>query len=477
MPKNITIFQQNDSHGCLDTHDEFYWQGNKPVLRKAGGLARINQYVKYVKRQQHNVLFFDSGDLFHGTLPLIKSQGEALIPILKKMEIDGFVPGNWDFAYGKEQLKKMTSELPFPTLTCNVREKDTKKPFFSPYTIYQMDGMDVGVIGLTYGYEEQTMPGHFTEGLSFTLGIEEVSYIVQTLRVQVDLIVVASHLGLPLDVKLASFVKGIDVILSGHSHDRIRRPIIVDGTIVVQAGSNSAFLGRLDISLESGNISHFEYQLIDVHEGLQEDLEVNDLVKSAVEPFNEELNHIVGKTNNLLHRMTLEQSPMDKLITDAYLHSYNCDIAFSHGWRYGPPIAAGSLSMYDLYSIIPTNPYLFTVEVEGYALRNILENNLEMVFAADPFEQKGGYILRSSGLTMTYKPYNPKGNRIQTLYVGGEELDHHATYKVVGGGEQLLKGIEKSKTYVDARAIDVICSFLKDKGSFELNNFNQIISV
>ncbi|MET3699369.1 2',3'-cyclic-nucleotide 2'-phosphodiesterase (5'-nucleotidase family) [Bacillus oleivorans] len=477
MAKTLTIFQQNDSHGCLDMHDEFYWQGSKPVLRKAGGLARINQYVKNVKRQQNNVLFFDSGDLFHGTLPLLKSQGEALIPILKKMEIDGFVPGNWDFAYGKEQLKKLTSELPFPTLACNVRDNDTKKPFFIPYREFQMEGMDVGVIGLTYGYEEQTMPDHFTKGLSFTLGIEEVSHIVQTLRGQVDLIIVVSHLGLPLDVKMASIVKGIDVILSGHSHDRITRPIIADGTIVVQAGSNSAFLGRLDISLESGNISHFEYRLIDIHEGLQEDPDVKDLVKSAVEPFNEEINHLVGKTNTLLHRMTLEQSPMDKLITDAYLHSYDCDIAFSHGWRYGPPIAAGPLSMYDLNSIIPTNPNLFTLEVEGYALRDIMETNLEMVFAADPFEQKGGYILRSSGLAMTYKPYNPRGQRIQTLYVGGKELDNHATYKVVGGGGQLLKGSEKSKTYYDDRAIDVICSFLKDKGSFELNDNNQIISV
>lgn len=477
MMKKLTVFQQNDSHGCLEMHDELYWQGNKPVLIRAGGFARINHYVKTVKKQQDNVLFFDGGDLFHGQLPLVKSQGEAIIPILKKMELDGVVPGNWDFAYGKQQLKKLVSELSFPMLACNVRDSDTEKPFLTPYKIYEMAGLDVGVIGLTYGHGEQTMPNSFSEGLFFTLGIEEVNRIVQTIQGKVDLIIVVSHLGLPLDVKLASQIKGIDVILSGHSHDRIKRPINAEGTVIVQAGSNSAFLGRLDITMEGGNISHLAYRLIDVHESLQEDHEVQELVQTVMDPFSNEMNHIAGMTNTLLHRMTLEQSPMDKLITDAYLHSYDCDIAFSHGWRYGPPVASGNLSMYDLHNIIPTNPKLFTVEIEGHALRNLLEKNLEMVFSADPFEQKGGYILRSTGLAMTYKPYNPEGYRIQTLHVDGKELDDHRTYRVVGGGEQLLKGLEQAKTYVDARAIEVICSYLKDKGPFESNDYNQIISV
>ncbi|MCM3745299.1 bifunctional metallophosphatase/5'-nucleotidase [Sporosarcina luteola] len=477
MTKKITIFQQNDTHGCLDAHDEFYWQGNAPVLKRAGGLARISKYVKDVKKQLKNVLFFDGGDLFHGTLPLVKSKGEALIPILKEMELDGFVPGNWDFAYGKKQLKKLVGELPCSTLACNVFEDDTQEPFLTPYKIYELTGMNVGVIGLTYGHEKETMPESFTNGLSFTLGVEEVSGIVEAILDKVDLIIVVSHLGLPLDVKLASLVKGIDVILSGHSHDRVINPIDVEGTLVVQAGSNAAFLGRLDLTVEGASITHYEYQLIDVHENMQEDPHVAELVNTALEPFSKEINEIAGVTNTLLHRMSLEQSPMDKLITDAYLHSYDCHIAFSHGWRYGPPMAAGPLSIFDLYSIIPTNPNLFTVEIEGQALRKTLEKNLEMVFSANPFKQKGGYILRSSGLSMTYKPYNPKGHRIQTLHVGGRELDDHATYKVAGGGGQVMKECEKNKTYFDHQAIDVISSFLKEKGPFELRGSKQIISV
>lgn len=477
MRQNITIFQQNDTHGCMAMHDEFYWHGNKPVLKKAGGLARINQYVKNVKEQKENVLFFDGGDLFHGTLPLVESRGEALVPVLEQMDLDGFVPGNWDFAYGKEQLKRLTENLPFPTLACNVNDENTGKPFLTPYVIKEMTGMKVGVIGLTYGHEEQIMPDDFTEGLTFTLGVEEVEEIVREIRNEMDLIVVVSHLGLPLDVKLASIVKGIDIILSGHSHDRVTRPIDANGTIVVQAGSNSAFLGRLDITLDGGKIADFTYQLVDVHEHLQEDPIVQELVRAALQPYDGEMNDIVGATDVILHRMTLDQAPMDKLITDAYLHMYDADIAFSQGWRYGPPVAKGPITMYDLHSIIPTDSKLFTLEIEGKVLREILEKNLEMVHSKDPFEQKGGYVLRSSGLSLTYKPYNPKGYRIQTFHIGGKELEDQAIYKIVGAGGQILKGNEDSKTYHDAFAIDVIQSFLREKGTFELNDYDKIISV
>ncbi|WP_257988459.1 5'-nucleotidase C-terminal domain-containing protein [Bacillus sp. V33-4] len=127
---------------------------------------------------------------------------------------------------------------------------------------------------------------------------------------------------------------------------------------------------------------------------------------------------IVGRTNSILHRMTLNEAPMDRLITDSYLHSYDCDLTFSHGWRYGTPIAPGPISMDDLHSIIPTNPEMFTLEMDGHRLLKAIEKNLEQVFSADPFKQKGGYILRSSGLFMTLKPYNPEGNRIQSLQIG-----------------------------------------------------------
>lgn len=472
----LTIIQQNDTHGSLGLHQELFWADNTPQLKPTGGFPRIAKYIKDLKAQG-NVLFLDGGDLFHGTLPLVATRGEALLPAVEKMQLDGWVPGNWDFAYGKEQLESLASKLPFPTLACNVKSEDTEDTFLKPYTIKDIEGVKVGIIGLTYPYVDETMPDSFSKGLVFSKGVEETRKCVEELRDQADLIVLLSHMGLPLDAELASMIDGIDIILSGHSHDRIEQPITVNNTIVVQAGSSSSFLGKLDLIFEDGKIISSQYELIAVDESYPEDDEMARLIADILEPFSQERNNIVGSTQSILHRMTLNEAPMDQLITDAYMHAFDSDIAFSHGWRYGTPIPKGEITEYDLHTIIPTNPEMFTMEMTGEHLLHALEKNLEMVFSRDPFKQKGGYILRSSGLFMAFKPYNPEGNRIQKLLIGGKEVELSKKYKVTGGGKQLFKGAEADKTYHGVHAIDAIVEFLKEKGSFQADDIPRILSI
>lgn len=452
----FTLIQQNDTHGCLDLHNELFWDSKGPILKKVGGFPRICRYVKDLKKENDNVLFFDGGDLFHGTLSLVASKGNAIMPLLEKMPLDGFVPGNWDFAYGKEKLQHFANNLSFPSIACNLTDQVTGELFLKPYIVKEMNGLKVGIIGLTYPFVDITMPQSFSEGLIFSTGVEEVRKYVEQLKGEVDIIVLLSHMGLPLDVRLASLVSGIDIVLSGHSHDRVTEPIVLNGTYIVQAGSSASFLGRLDITFEDDKITDVQYELILLDEQFEEDEDVKAIVDAILAPYEKERSTIVGETKAILHRLTLEQAPMDKLITDAYMSAFNCDIAFSHGWRYAPPMAAGPLTLYDLHTIIPTNPELFTLELDGKALRTILENNLEQVFSADPFEQKGGYILRSSGLMMTYKPYNPKENRIQSLQIAGENIDLKKTYTIVSGGGQLFKMHEKKKVYQKIHAVDAI---------------------
>ena len=472
----LTIIQQNDTHGSLEFHHELFWQDNKPELRKIGGFPRIAQYIKNLKSQNENVLFFDGGDLFHGTLPLVASKGEAILPALQKMELDGWVPGNWDFAYGKDQLSSLAEALPFPAVACNIRDEDTNEEFMKPFIIKELDGVKVGVIGLTYPYVDETMPESFSTGLAFTRGVEETRDCVEELKGKVDLVVLLSHMGLPLDVELATLVDGIDIVLSGHSHDRVEKPIIVNGALIVQAGSSASFLGKLEINLEGGKMQSYQYELVAIEESFPEDEEMSGIIADILEPYSKERNIVVGKTESILHRMTLNEAPMDQLITDAYLHAYNSDMAFSHGWRYGTPVGAGDITEYDLHTIIPTNPEMFTLEMTGERLMNALEKNLEMVFSRDPFKQKGGYILRSSGLFMSFKPYNPEGSRIQKLLVGGQEIDLKKAYKVAGAGKQLFKGAEVDKTYYGVHAVDVIKQFLKDKGTFKADREPKILS-
>ncbi|WP_210016799.1 bifunctional metallophosphatase/5'-nucleotidase [Chryseomicrobium sp. FSL W7-1435] len=473
----FTLIQQNDTHGCLELHNELYWSTEGPVLKKAGGLARISRYVKTLKKEQENVLFFDGGDLFHGTLPLVASKGEAILPLLEKMDIDGFVPGNWDYAYGKKQLRNLTDRLPFPALSCNVKDEDTKANFFSPYVIKELNGVKVGVVGLTYPYVDITMPPDFSKGLSFSTGVEEMRQCVAELKEKADVIVLLSHMGLPLDAKLVSLVSGIDIVLSGHSHDRVTKPIVRNGTCIVQAGSSSSFIGHLDVEVQNGKITDIQYRLVDIDEQFGEDEEVKELVEEILSAYTTERETVAGGTKTVLHRMTLEEAPMDKLITDAYLAAFESDLAFSHGWRYGPPMDAGPLTLYDLHTIIPTNPELFTLELTGEELWDALENNLETVHSADPFEQKGGYVLRSSGLKMTYKPYNPKGHRIQSLTIVGEDWQPAKRYRVVGGGSQTFKKHEDRKQYRNIHAIDVIGSFLQEKGPYEMKKGADVVTV
>ncbi|CAM3905595.1 bifunctional metallophosphatase/5'-nucleotidase [Mesobacillus thioparans] len=474
----LTIIQQNDTHGSMDFHHELFWKENQAELRKIGGFPRISKYIQELKSQNDNVLVLDGGDLFHGTLPLVASKGEALIPALQKMALDGWVPGNWDFAYGKEQLSSLADALPFPAVACNVKDQDSNQSFLKPYMIKELNGVKIGVIGLTYPYVEETMPESFSKGLSFTKGVEEASSCVEELKDKVDLIVLLSHMGLPLDVELATMVDGIDLILSGHSHDRIEQPITVNGALVVQAGSSASFLGKLDIQLEGGKIEDYQYELVTIDESFPVDEEMEGIIAGILEPYRKERENVVGRTESILHRMTLNEAPMDQLITDAYLHVLDdCDLAFSHGWRYGTPVQPGDITEYDLHTIIPTNPEMFTLKMSGEQLMNALEKNLEMVFSRDPFKQKGGYILRSSGLFMAFKPYNPEGNRIQKLLVGGKELDLKKKYKIAGGGKQLFKGAESNKTYHGVQAVDVIKQYLNENGAFKAEGEPKILSI
>ncbi|HSI67855.1 MAG TPA: bifunctional metallophosphatase/5'-nucleotidase [Planococcus sp. (in: firmicutes)] len=473
----FTLIQQNDTHGCLEMHNELFWGPDGPILKKTGGFSRISRYVKNLKNEKENVLFFDGGDLFHGTLPLVASKGEAILPILERMNLDGFVPGNWDYAYGKKQLRHLTENLPFPTLSCNVIDDDTQEGFLKPYVIKELNGIKIGIIGLTYPYVDITMPPDFSKGLSFTTGVEKVRQSVEALEGQADVVVLLSHMGLPLDVKLVSMVEGIDIVLSGHSHDRIKDPIIENGTYIVQAGSSSSFLGRLDVEFENGAIRDVQYELIEMEEQLEEDEEIKGMVDELVSLYQEERTAVIGETETALHRMTLEEAPMDKLITDAYMAAFEGSAAFSHGWRYGHPIVAGPITRYDLHTIIPTNPELFTLELTGAELWNALEHNLEQVYSSDPFEQKGGYVLRSSGLKMTFKPYNPKGHRIQTIQIAGEGLRLEKTYRVVGGGSQSFKKHENRKNYQNVHAVDVIQTFLQEKGAYKLKRVADVVSV
>ncbi len=427
---SLTVIQMNDSHAYFDLHQEMFWQGDHAVYRPAGGYARIATIVKQIRAgNQERVLFCDCGDTLHGTYPVLKTQGQALIPVLNSLGLDAMT-AHWEFAYGPAAFKQRAAELSYPMLAINVYDQATKERIFPPYSVKEIGGLRIGLVGIASNIVDKTMPPSFSEGLEFTLGREELPAIINDLRTQekADLIVLVSHLGFAQDMKLLSEVQGIDVCLSGHTHNRLYKPVLQGKTLVIQSGCHGSFLGRLDLDIEGGHVVDYRHQLIEVAADIAPDPAVADLIRQAIAPYQDELSTVVGKTATALNRGTTLETTMDNFLLQALLESTGAQLAFSNGWRYGAPVIPGEITLNDLYNMIPMNPPISTVELMGEEIVAMLEENLERTFARDPYDQMGGYVKRSLGFNAYIKIENPPGQRVQQVFVGDEPLQPERYY-------------------------------------------------
>jgi S-sulfosulfanyl-L-cysteine sulfohydrolase len=384
----------NDTHAYFDIHQELFWQGDHAEYRLAGGFARMATIVNQIRAESNgNCLFCDCGDTLHGTYPAFETQGQAMIPVLNSLGLDAMT-AHWEFAYGPTVFNQRVSELNYPMLAINVFDKVTQKLVYQSYEIRKIGGLRVGLIGLASNIIDKTMPPSYSEGIYFTLGKDELPPIVDLLRhkEKIDLIVLISHLGFAQDMKLLSEVQGIDVCLSGHTHNRLYKPVLNGKTIVIQSGCHGSFLGRLDLEVHGRQIVDYKHRLIEVEATIQPDPLVDALVKQALAPYKDELAEVVGETSTALNRETTMESTMDNFLLQALLESTGAQLAFSNGWRYGVPIVPGEITLNDLYNIIPMNPPVATVEITGEELKTMLEENLERTFACDPYNQMGGYV-------------------------------------------------------------------------------------
>ena len=454
----LTVVQLNDSHAYFDLHQEMFWQGDRAVYRPAGGYARIATLVKQIRAEtQGRCLFCDCGDTIHGTYPALKTQGQALIHVLNSLGLDAMT-AHWEFAYGPKVFQQRVAELNYPMLANNVYDKETKKLIYPPYLVKEIGGLRIGLVGVASNIVDKTMPPSYSEGIYFTMGRDELSLIIDTLRSQekADLIILISHLGFPQEMKLLSEVHGIDVCLSGHTHNRLYKPALQGKTLVMQSGCHGSFLGRLDLEVEGGQIVDYRHWLIEVAADIQPDPSADELIRHALAPYKGDLSEVVGETATALNRGTTLEATMDNFLLQALLENTGAKLAFSNGWRYGAPIVPGKVTLNDLYNIIPMNPPVSTVELTGEELAMMLEENLERTFSADSYQQMGGYVKRCLGLNVYFKIENPPGHRIQKLFVGNEEVQpgryYTATFVTPQGVSQKYgrKRENRSERIVDA---------------------------
>ncbi len=462
MIKRLTILQINDLHGYIEPHPELVRSAQGDQFQTLGGLARIATAVKQIRTgSQDGVLLLDNGDTFHGTYLAVRSQGEALAPLMNSLEPDAMTV-HWEFAYGPDQVQRLATRLSYPILAINCY-RDDGELFFRPYRICERNGLRIAVIGIACHIVDKTMPPAFSKGLRFSLGREELPEWIRHVREheRADLVVVLSHLGFPQDVKLASEVDGIDVLVSGHTHNRMEAPIIENGAIIFQSGCHGSFIGRLDLDIDDGDIVRHHHELIAIDEKFAPDTDMQEQVDTAMAPYRTMLSEIVGHTNVALTRYQSLQSSMDDLLLDAIALAAGTEIAFSNGWRYGAPIPPGPITMNDLWNIIPTNPAVETVELTGEEIRVMLEENLERTFSSDPYQQMGGYVKRCRGVRLYVKIENPVGSRVDRLFVLGAPVDPDRRYKaafVTDQGVPMKFGCKR--TVLDTRAIDALQRYL-----------------
>lgn len=463
--RRLSLLQINDVHGYVAPHPELFWSACGAVTRTAGGYARVRTLFDRAREEMDGaVIALDNGDALHGTHLAVSTRGEGLVEPLNGLDLDAMT-AHWEFAYGPAQLDRVLPRLHHPMLACNVVSAEDGAPAYSGSVVVERAGLRVGVVGIAAVIVDKTMPAHFSEGLRFTLGRDEAREQIRLLREQerVDVVVVLSHLGFPQDCQLAQEVPGIDVLLSGHTHNRLTQPVRIGRTVIIQSGAHGSFIGRLDLEVGRDGVHEATHRLIAANEEVAEDPTMASVVEGLLAPARVELAEVVGQSEVLLHRGTAVSAPMDDLLLAAIARTADTELAFSNGWRFGAPIAPGPITRGDLWNIVPPDPPVETVELTGTEVRAMLEENLERTFSRDPYAQQGGYVKRCRGLQVGIKIENPLGTRVQQLLIGGEPIDERRRYRAAFLTTQgVPERYGRDRQRLDVRAIQALESYLRE---------------
>lgn len=463
----LSIAYLNDVHGYLEPHPEIFFNAEHDNIKTAGGYARIYSLINNIRKQNANTLVFDGGDTFHGTLPVVESKGEAILPILNKIGFTAMV-GHWDFAYGADQLLNLQSRLNYPMLGINICKAD-KTLLLKPYIITEVADIKVAVIGICSNIIDKILPLKFVEELTVSDGMCELPKYIQEVKTKgADIVVLLSHNGFPQDVKMLSEIRGVDICLSAHTHNRLFEPVTVNGAFLVQCGCHGSFLGHLEVEVELKSIKNLAYTLIPVEESIVPDQEMDQVVKGIMKPYAALKNQVVGQTSVILHRYDTLKSSADQLLLSAIQFATRCEVCFSNGWRFGAPIPVGAITKWDLYNLVPMNPYVSMVDMTGSEIIEMLEENLEKTFSTNPLSQMGGYVKRCMGMSVFMRIENPKGHRIQDIYVGADHLINDKIYKI---GFITAQGVpekyERNRKRMDLKVIDAMIGYLENNSTFE----------
>ncbi|MFZ6759288.1 thiosulfohydrolase SoxB [Undibacterium sp. Ji50W] len=409
---------------------------------KVGGFAHLTTLIKRIKDNRPGALLLDGGDTWQGSATALWTQGQDMVDACLQMGVN-VMTAHWEMTLGDKRVKHIVEndfkgKVDF--VAQNIQTTDFGDPVFEAFVMKEMNGVPVAIIGQAFPYTPIANPRYMVPEWSFGIQEENMQKTVDAARAKgAKVVVLLSHNGMDVDLKMATRVRGIDAILGGHTHDGMPAPVIVENgggkTLVTNAGSNSKFLGVLDFDVKEGRIQGFQYRLLPVFANfLPADAQMQALIQKVRAPYAAKLGEKLAMTEGTLYRRGNFNGSFDQLIVDALMEVKGAEIAFSPGFRWGTSLLPNSaITMEHLMDQTATTySHTTMTEMTGAAIKTVLEDVADNLFNPDPYYQQGGDMVRVGGLTYAIEPAASMGKRIQDMRLNGQPLVDGKVYKVAG---------------------------------------------
>ncbi|MCX7156945.1 MAG: thiosulfohydrolase SoxB [Rhodocyclales bacterium] len=443
---------------------------------KVGGFAHLATLVKRLRAERPNALLLDGGDTWQGSATALWTNGQDMVDACKLLGVN-MMSSHWEFTLGDKRVqeiveKDLKGKIEF--LAQNVKTTDFGDPVFAPYAMREMNGVQVAVIGQAFPYTPIANPRYMMPDWTFGIQDENMQKMVDEVRAKgAKVVVVLSHNGMDVDLKMASRVTGIDAIMGGHTHDGVPQPVTIKNaggqTLVTNAGSNGKFLAVLDFDVRGGKVQDFRYKLLPIFSNLlPADAEMVAYIDKVRAPYKEKLDEKLAVSEGLLYRRGNFNGSWDQLILDAIMEVQGADIGFSPGFRWGTTILPGQAITFEhlMDQTAITYPYATLNEMSGEQIKTILEDVCDNSFNPDPYYQQGGDMVRVGGLQYACAPDAKMGSRITEMRLKGKALEADKKYKVAGWAP-VAEGAKGEPVW------DVVARYLRDKKTITPRKLNQ----
>lgn len=441
---------------------------------KVGGLDRVSTVINSIRADRPDALLLDGGDTWHGSYTCYHTEGQDMVNVMNALKPDAMT-FHWEFTLGSDRVNELVESLPYAALAQNIFDAEWDEPaeLFKPYKFFERGGVNIAVIGQAFPYMPIANPGWMFPEYSFGIRDQRMQEMVDEVRsMGAELVVVLSHNGFDVDKKMAARVSGIDVMLSGHTHDALPEPVQVGNTFIIASGSNGKFVSRVDLDVRDGRMMGIRHKLIPIFSDvIAPDPVLTKIIDEQRAPYEADLREVIGQADGLLYRRGNFNGSWDDLICQALIEEREADISMSPGVRWGPSILPGQdITREDIWNVTSmTYPNAYRTEMTGEFIHVIMEDVADNLFNVDPYYQQGGDMVRVGGMGYKIDVSKKQGERVtdMVLLKTGEKIDPSKTYTVAGWAS-VNEGTEGPEIW------DVVEDYIRRKGVVEVKENTSV---